>query len=347
MGHNLHFLHIETETSGDRKAMHTTWGRNFHYLPYVQPSIQFRVVRRFQRLFKDIPPVVQKWYDPAFDKIITKLQKTFKFDVVIVEYVFFAKALDCFGQDVLKVIDTLDVFSNRHQRMMQQDLQPSWYSVTPREEAQELERADVVIAISEEDRQALSQLVSRKVITVGHIVPVCQPSEVLLRSGKILFVGSGNPMNVQAVQFFVNQVLPSVKLRCPAVQLLIAGTVCDLLEADGPYRKLGRVEDLQSVYADADVVINPMLFGTGLSIKSLEALGYARPLVTTSVGARGLSEAADRAFLIADTPEAFSAAVINVLTEGDLSLMLSRNASEFALQWNQQNLRALEDLLNA
>lgn len=349
MGHDLHFLYIEAEAGGDVQSMRESWGEKFFFVPYLQPSVKSRLIKKMQKFTKRITSIsIDNWYDPALDRVLKKLHKAYRFDAVLVEYVFFSKALKLFGPDVLKVVDTIDVFSNRHERMLQHGLQPNWYSAIPSEEARGLNRADVVIAISEEDRQRLSELVPRKeVMTVGHIVQVYQPPDPLPRSGKMLFVGSSNPMNAQAVQFFVNQVLPGVKQKHPGAQLLVAGSVCDLLEDTSTYVKLGKVENLQPIYSEVDVVLNPILFGTGLSIKSLEALGYSRPLVTTAVGARGLSEGAGKAFLVADTPEAFTIAVGNVLADAELSASLSRNAGELARQWNRQNLQALEDLFNA
>jgi len=188
--------------------------------------------------------------------VLAELSKDIRFDVVIVEYVFFSRALNCFGSGVLKVIDTIDVFSNRYERMIQQGLKPNWYSASPQEEARGLGRADVVIAISVEDQQVLSGLVpDKKVVTVGHIVPLHAPLlNHLSKTGKMLFVGSANPMNVQAVSFFMDNVLPLIRNQCPSAQLLVAGGVCNLLEDNDSYVKIGKLADLRPIYAAVDVV---------------------------------------------------------------------------------------------
>ena len=46
---------------------------------------------------------------------IRALQEEKQFDVVLCEYVFFSKALTCFGSEVLKLIDTHDIVGNRHE----------------------------------------------------------------------------------------------------------------------------------------------------------------------------------------------------------------------------------------
>ena len=110
--------------------------------------------------------------------------------------------------------------------------------------------------------------------------------------------------------------------------------------------KLGQVEALEEAYALSDVIINPVYFGTGLKIKSIEALGYAKPLVTTPIGAEGLEAGANEAFLIADTADEFAQSIIEVFSDDQLREDLSNNAYDFAKQWNQICLEALMTLLN-
>jgi len=347
MGHDLHFLHIGAETGGNRELMQARWGDRFYFMPYTKPHAGTGLTKRLRRFFKRMTLSIDDWYDPSLDKVLVSLSKVIQFDVVIVEYVVFSKALECFRKNVLKLVDTIDVFSNRHERMIGQGLQPGWYSASPQEEARGLNRADVVIAISEEDQRFLSGLTHQKVITLGHIVPLYEPIRQPSRTGKMLFVGSSNPMNVQAIRFFANEVLPRVKMQYPPAQLLIAGTICELLEDRDDWAKLGKIEDLRPVYTAVDLVINPMIFGTGLSIKSLEALGHAKPLVTTSNGARGLIEGEGDAYLVADTPDEFSSAVVSVLSDARRSEELSRKAYEMVVRWNRRNVCTLESLLNA
>lgn len=348
MGHEVHFLYIEAEGSGDREGMRAYWGDRFRSVPYAAPKAKAGLTDRVRRFFRKTTYSIDDWYDPSLDKVLADLTRNARFDIVMVEYVFFSKALQYFNQPTLRIIDTHDVFSNRHQRMTQHGLELNWYSTVPAEEARGLNRADVVIAISPEDQEHLARLTSRQVITISHIVSLStpvpyQPSQ----TGKMLFVGSANPMNVQAVCFFMEEIYPSIRKVHPFAQLLVVGTVCDLLPGHLDCVNLGKQDDLRSIYAAVDVVVNPMRFGTGLSIKSLEALAYGKPLVTTSAGARGLSEGTGKAFLVADAPEEFASAVVNVLCDPGLSKTLSQNAYDFAVRWNERNLAALNDLLNA
>lgn len=103
-----------------------------------------------------------------------------------------------------------------------------------------------------------------KVITIGHIIPLYAPMKDAPSTGKILYVGSANPINTQATNYFIKDILPRVRQASPNAQLLLAGKVCNTMEDSDNFTKLGELEDLKVAYDMADVVINPVPFGTEL-----------------------------------------------------------------------------------
>ncbi len=163
---------------------------------------------------------------------------------------------------------------------------------------------------------------------------------------KILFIGSRNPINVYGLDYFIKDVFPQIKLQFDDAQLILAGDICDVVESFDGCIKLGRVEDLKDAYELADLVINPILFGTGLKIKNIEALGYSKPFVTTTVGAEGIENGAvDRAFLMADSPEEFVSHITKIFSDIELYKKLSKNAYNFAKEWNLNCLQTLGETL--
>jgi glycosyltransferase involved in cell wall biosynthesis len=107
------------------------------------------------------------------------------------------------------------------------------------------------------------------------------------------------------------------------------------------------VEDLSAAYARAAVVVNPRRFGTGLSIKSIEALACGRPLVATAAGATGLEDAAGGAFLLREDPGEFAEAVLQVLGDPGLAGGLAARGRAHAQQHNAESLAGLDALLAA
>ena len=223
---------------------------------------------------------------------------------------------------------------------------PQWFSTTTKQENKGLSRADIVIAIQQKEADILTKrLKNTKVVTVGHLVLLYQFTQEKLHK-KILFIGSKNPINVYGLDYFIKDVFPQIKLQFDDAQLILAGDICDVVESFDGCIKLGRVEDLKDAYELADLVINPILFGTGLKIKNIEALGYSKPLVTTTVGAEGIENGAvDRAFLIADSPEEFVSHITKIFSDIELYKKLSKNAYNFAKEWNLNCLQTLGETL--
>ncbi len=351
MNHDVHFLHLKREL-GDDKLMQEFWGDKFYSVPYKDPgtnlSLTRKVGERLKCIFEEeraFTYAIDDWYDDSIDKFFVQLSRRIAFNVVMVEYVFFSKALECFGKNALKIIDTHDVFTNRHRLFLQSGQRPKWYSTTANEEAKGLNRADVIIAIEQNEKEFFSKLTDKKVIMVGHTVPLFKPVRNASDDKNILFVGSANKFNVEGIHYFIENIFPKIRTDFSGAKLVLAGRVCNAVEDFSGCIKLGELDDITVAYNMADLVINPVRFGTGLNIKSIEALGYSRPLVTTRIGSKGLEGGANEAFLAADTPEDFALAIVKIFSDSEFCSRLSKNAYDFAKRWNAENLKALGNVL--
>ncbi len=351
MGHTVHFLYVNTEPDkADEKQMAACWGDHFHFVQYRYPKRSLkRYAERlrfvFEKGFTEVFPV-DYGYDTALDEYLRELSRKVSFDVVMVEYIFWSRALECFDGAQLKLLDTHDMFARRHLMYHAAGQEYGWYCTTEKEEAKGLNRADVVVAIQEEEMEYFSTLTDKKVILVRHIAPLHRSSPALSDEKRILFVGSDAGTNIHGVKYFTTEVLPRIRPVFPDLRLLLVGKVCGKVEECEGCIKLGEVEDLTSLYNSVDLVVNPIRFSTGLSIKTIEALGHSRPVVTTSAGSRGLEEGTNKAFLVADDPQQFSESVIKVLTDPHLSSRLSQSAFEFVERWNNESLKELGSVLS-
>jgi len=347
LGHEVWFLHVGLYGDGDKAAMRHWWGD--HYLPFTYRHPQSWFIRKLiaakSYLRKPHDYGIDDWYDNQLDGFLEQLKRNITFDAVIVEYVILSKALECFGNDMLKILDTHDVMTNRHDLFVTRNRRPLWFSTTAKEESRGLARADVILAIQEREQQFFSSLTSRPVLTLGHITPVERLDTAPHHSKRLLFIGSKNDTNVDAIRFLVTNILPLIQAQVPEVELQIVGNVCSELPDAPDYRKLGCIDDLVEAYRAADVVVNPVRFGTGLKIKNVEALGYGRPLVTTSIGAEGLEEGAGMAFLVAENPQEFAHHVVALLSDSSQAARLSMNAIEFIKGKNAANIGQLINIL--
>jgi hypothetical protein len=338
IGHDVHFMHAE-QVRGDRDAMRVFWGDRYQPVEYTRrPSGARKLYRRIARKIGAESAYrygIDEWYVPAIDRAIDAFNSRVDVDAVIVEYVFMSRALLRFKADVLKVIDTHDVFAERHRRYLRHQQTPVWFSCSAREESKGLNRADTVLAIHEEEAADFRKRTARPVVTVGHAAELRALPKSDIVPGRILSVGSENPINVSSLEWFVGEVLPRIREKQPAAELAVAGTICRRFRETAGVHLLGPLPDLAQAYATAQVVVNPMQFGTGLKIKTLEALGHARALVTTPCGADGLAAAAGEAFKVGIDARSLGEEIIALLADMPRSHALGEAGYRFATAYNR------------
>lgn len=348
LGHEVEFLLLQQPLRFSDSALRRYWGDRLHVFRGLSPaSCVGRGRRKLLRLTAktfhlNLP--VDSYFDPAAARYLRELQASRPFDVVIVSYVFYSRLLESLSGAVLKLIDTHDVFSDRYRLYRAHGQAGEFFSTGRQGEGKALDRADAVLAIQESDAEHFRCISRTPVTVVGHLAPPVGPEARLgtPATPAMLFVGGSMGINVHGVTWFIRHVLPLVRRQVPDAELWLAGDIARRVGAGAPgVHRLGFVDGLGDLYRRAAVVINPQQFGTGLSIKSVDALLHGRPLVATTSGARGLEAGAGVAFLQAETAEEFAQRLIEVLRDPARSAALADRAGEFARAYHVRNLQAL------
>lgn len=321
-----------------------------HRHRFGSQSIFNKILYKFRTLFRlGTPPGKTIWIDDYVDFSITaqlrKLHREHRFEAVIVNYVFFSRYLRIFGRKVLKILDTHDVYTNRHVMYEQHGLTNHMVSLSKRSERRGLRRADVVLAIQPNEQKYLQSLTRKEVVVVGHLLAPVTFRKKENPSPAILFVGAANQINEDGLRWFLAEGLPRVRQRYPTAELWVAGGICSLLDEAPDVVLLGVLNDLSDVYQAAWVVINPCRFGTGLKIKTIEALAAGRPLVTTTAGGDGLEAQAGTAYLRSDNMESIAGAIIDLFGNPNKREELRTHALAFMKQYHRQQLTTLDAVL--
>lgn len=357
-GHDVHFAYAPMEQA-DADAMAARFGpERLHWLPWTQRGgmwqLALRALRKLGRLLKldaGYTRGLDEWYDERITAALRDLHAAHRFDAVLVEYVFMSKAFQAFDRGCLRLLDTHDSFGMRHRHYLASGLTPQWYSTTLASEETGFRRADVVLAIEVNEARAFSQRLagsSTRVVQVGHLIDIGEPVHPS-DTPNLLFVGSGNLLNVQGARFFAEQVLPLIRRERPDVQLLLAGGIAAQMSDGQGIVKLGFVPRLQQAFAQAMVFVNPVLAGTGVNIKLLDALAAGMPIVSTTSGARGLDEHGRGAFTVVGDSDAegFARAALDLIGNPDARAQLGKRAHGAALAWNAAQLDSLRKTLEA
>lgn len=191
--------------------------------------------------------------------------------------------------------------------------------------------ADGVITVSETDQTYISELAKHQncYFRIGNFHPEVDPGPDFSNRSGLIFVGGFNHSpNIDAVEFFVGEVLPIVRDHIPDIQLTIIGAHPPESIRDLQSRSVmvtGWVEDISDLYHQARVSIAPLRFGAGVKGKIGEALNFGVPVVTTNIGANGMGLQHKHDVLIANTAQDFARAVIDCHSNSDLWNTLRTN----------------------
>lgn len=164
------------------------------------------------------------------------------------------------------------------------------------------------------------------------------------------FLGSGGIFNVEGLEYLGRVLLPEIRARQPGAFGAVGGGVCRvadrLLGVTPGLTVLGHVNVLKDFYESVRVVVVPLLSGTGVSIKTLEAMSFGRPVVATSAGVRGLDLEAGVEVIVEDDPRAFAEAVVRLNHDARLRKQIGEAGARavrarYSLAGNVEKLRAL------
>jgi len=277
---------------------------------------------------------LKKWF--ASDRLINATKKLYdKYQpvAVMVEYIFTSPCLKVIPKGVLKIIDTHDMFSRKKEQVIKYGID-DLLSCSRKEERRYLLNADLIIAIQSHEAQMFQQLAPElDVITVGIDFSILQEADNnKVIPGRILIVGSDNPLNKHGLKEFYSKSWPEIKEKHPGATLCIIGKLANCLQTDDKLVCLkGWVNDITEEYKKAAVVVNPTVAGTGLKIKSVEALCNGKVLISTPNGLEGIeSKDQEAPYIVASDWTGFVNSVVSILQSEEKRTHLEELALKFA-----------------
>jgi GT2 family glycosyltransferase/glycosyltransferase involved in cell wall biosynthesis len=195
--------------------------------------------------------------------------------------------------------------------------------------------ADAVVVHSQEEKALIERHVERtKLFVVPLSMDVRTTAPPFSARRDIAFVGGfQHPPNVDAACWFAQHVMPLLRQSVPGVKLHIIGSkptpeVRELAASDVIIH--GFVEKLAPLLDQVKVGIAPLRFGAGAKGKVATSLSIGLPMVISSVAAEGMGLDGDCGVRVADTPEAQTAAITQLLSDQNLWTQMSTDAMAYA-----------------
>lgn len=291
---------------------------------------------------------VDYWFERGMISVIQQLVKENDYKAIIAEYVFYSKFFNYIPASIKKIIDTHDKFTDRWKVLYDADIVPHWFSASAQEERKGLNRADMVLAIQEKEATFFRSICNKPVISLGNrIFTKAKPNLHVMPN--LLFIASDNAVNIQAIDFFLKESLPNLVQQIPNIKLYVAGSICRYLQGQDTLHStvelMGFVDKIGDFYTKGSIVINPILSGTGLKIKNIEALSYGKYLVTTPCGAEGMEKGIEKTFLVAKTSIEFVQHICAIIKQVKIRETLQKGIPLFIQAWNMEYDRNATQLI--
>ncbi len=337
------------QTAADREGMREVSAR----LETIPRSDAGKGTARFyvdaaRHVLDHVPYAVAKYRSAGYRAALDRILRTRRFDAVVCDFlppvvnlpdrlpcasVLFTHNVEAeiwrrHAQGARNPVSRL-LLAQQHQRML-------------RFERKALSRFDLVLAVSDTDRDTFDRLYAGALRTPAHVVRTgvdtafFTPMPSPRRRAHLVFTGSMDWLpNEDGMTHFVRDILPLVRRAEPDATLSIVGraptpAVRGLAESSG-IEVTGRVDDVRPHIAAADVYIVPLRIGGGTRLKIFEAMAMGKAVVSTTIGAEGLPVTPDRDVAIADGPERFADAVVQMIRDADRRRRIERAARQLVV----------------
>ena len=324
-----------------------------------QPARTLRQ-RLWTLLTSPLPDMAHRLASPAFERVLCGLLARHDFDVVEFEGIemipYMRPVLEANCWPCL-VFDDHNAEYVLQRRVFETDvrllrrLPGALYSFVQwqrlrRYETWACRQADVVVAVSERDAEALGRIIPGKQITVvPNGIDVAEyrswpaQAEPELPSNSLVFTGKMDfRPNIDAALWFAQRVFPLIRDVVPDARFYVVGqrphTRLDVIRDQPGVTITGRVPETKPYIASAAVYVIPLRSGGGTRFKVLEAMSLGRPIVSTSMGCDGFPVTDGRDVLLADEPQAFADRVVALLQDPTREKALIAAASKFVTDYD-------------
>lgn len=306
----------------------------------VPLNANVKLIDAFKNLFRAQSYFLERYIQKNAQAQLKQLISQENFDLAIIEG-FYSSAFFNTLKGELPIIYRAHNLENQiWQRLVQNE--SSWLKRTylsiqvnrlKKEEIQLLKDVDATIAISPNDADVFKQISPKPVHVFLPGVEIQINGKSKLQPQSLFHLGSMEwEANQQGVEWFLRKVWPLVLSAHPDLTFHLAGK--GLSKSDNRYFQQGvinhgEVKDAREFMINHGICIVPILAGSGIRMKLLDAMNFGIPCVSTSVGIQGLKVESGNQLEIADDPKDFASKIIGLLNDRLKAIQMGKNASAY------------------
>jgi GT2 family glycosyltransferase/glycosyltransferase involved in cell wall biosynthesis len=334
------------------------WERQAHEeLRPFTASMQFmvRMTGQPQAAFSLRPGAVTEFSNGDLEWMLQRTILNEKIDVVQIEYTNMGQ-YGCEFRHILSTIFEHDIYFQSIQRQMRSN--PSLlfripamveYLKSIHWELHMLPRFDLIQTCTKVNSKYLVEMSPRLATKVVAGLRAAirldgKPNLAPRKGNTLLFVGGFRHVpNLEALQWFFDDVVPILKSRGVEFQVLAIGQdpppSYAFAHSEGILELAGFRENLSEDLQTASVFLCPILSGSGVRVKLLEAFSYGIPVVSTIIGAEGLAEQDKQYCRLAASAEDYATAIEELLKNRDEASAMARRAYDYVqAEWSAERV---------
>lgn len=305
---------------------------------------------------------IQKFYSKKLIKAVDNLIQSYKPDILHAEHTCMSKL--ClhfrdkynipFGIRLHNIEhDIWQRYASNSNNLLKRIYTQHQANLLKDEELYLIEQANINFAITDIERDKLLSLTTKNNIitaSVGVYLDHWIPSRFEKRNPFQMIIATtfNWQPNVDALYWFLENVMPIVREKEPRAKLLILGK--------NPPKKLkkysdigadviGYVPNIQDLVRESGIYIAPLFVGAGIRIKILEAMAMEMPVVATSISALGINADETNGLFIEDDPIKYADKILELMQNDEQRNKAGINAREFiknSFDWNK-NVKIIVD----
>ena len=345
--HEIHYVAIENPAQPEGPARAREYSHKSYPFPYrvpskTSPAFYAELVRG---LFSPTPVAVERFNPPGMRAFLEDLIRRERFDCAVVDHLAPTSYFPDLPHAIFFQHNVETVIWRRHVEHAANPLRRAYFKLQAdrmyRYERRVSQASGHIVAVSRTDADVMRRLFDVTRVTeiptgvdIDYFLPgrtgasACQP----VPTADLVFVGSMDWLpNVDGVLYFVREILPLIRRQRPATTLAIVGRtpppkIAQLAAEDSGIQVTGTVPDIRPYLWNSAVSIVPLRIGGGTRLKIYEAMAAQIPVVSTTIGAEGLSVNPPEDIRIADTPDRFASHCLELLASPEIRARLSHSA---------------------
>ena len=307
---------------------------------YIDTRVKLKSA--FLNLFSKRSYNVKRFYSKEVEKTLIEHLQGNNYDKIIVETIFLAPYLKIFIKySKAKVI----VRSHNIEFKIWEKLSANenktlkkWYlsklaKNLKREEIHFLSKVDNILTLSIDDEKELKKLGIKTKIDSIPVAITTHQSNKNYHNSNFYHIGAMNwKPNIEAVEILTKSIFPAITNKIEDAKLILAGSFMEKMEDENGIIYKGFVEDINEFISEQGILLAPILSGSGVRIKILESMACGTPVITTTLGAEGISAKSGKVLYIAKNQKEFVNFAIELASSFEKRKEIGNNARQFILE---------------